>query len=450
MTRAAAPLAGMAETELRDFVRSQRWFGARDREVVDSEILDHAELGPELGSLIGLLLEIRYEGGTHDVYQLLVRTGAGDEESIVLDALDDPATVARLLEVAADDATLPSRLGTVEFSSLGELPAPPEQGHPVVRGLGVEQSNSSVVVDDSLIVKLYRRLESGVNPELELLRFFARAGFRNVPELRAWWAYSSPVMTTTLGVAQRYLPGARDGWDLCVSMLRSDPEPFLATVERLGRVVGAMHVALGSDKDDPAFAPEEASPEALALLTATIDDEIVQTFDRLPDYEVVAPIAGRGDAVRELLGGLASAGPVGPLLRYHGDLHLGQVLWFEDDWYVIDFEGEPARSLRERHAKGSPLRDVAGLLRSFSYASTVAGRAGSDIETRARELFLGGYLEIAEGSGILPPSPQLERLIGIFELEKAVYELRYELNHRPDWVHIPVAGIEELLARPGV
>ena len=358
----------------------------------------------------------------------------------------EPAAVARLIELAAGDAVVASDAGAVEFSSLRGLPDPTGID---VRPLGVEQSNSSVVVDDELIVKLYRRLEPGVNPELELLRFFSRSGFPNVPELRGWWGYSGAPMTATLGIAQRFLPDARDGWELGRSLLSTAPSSFLDTLQGLGTVVGAMHSALASDRDDPAFAPEAASPEALGLLTATIDDEIELVFDHLPDDEAVAPIAGRGEVVRQVLHGLATAGSVGQLIRLHGDLHLGQVLRAENTWFVIDFEGEPARSLPERRAKHSPLRDVAGMLRSLSYLAAVTGHSGDQTEAQARELFLDGYLDAVQSAGILPPSPQLERLISIFELEKVVYELRYELDHRPDWVHIPVSALERMLDHEG-
>jgi trehalose synthase-fused probable maltokinase len=149
--------------------------------------------------------------------------------------------------------------------------------------------------------------------------------------------------------------------------------------------------------------------------------------------------------VRDLLRGLASVGSVGRRIRHHGDLHLGQVLWADGDWLVIDFEGEPARSLAERRRKRSPLRDVAGMLRSFTYAASVADASHTDVEERARTEFLDAYVETMQGSGLLPPREATERLLQIFELEKAVYELRYELSHRPDWVPVPVAGIMRLL-----
>jgi predicted trehalose synthase len=314
------------------------------------------------------------------------------------------------------------------------------------RLVGTEQSNSSVVLDDRLVLKLYRRLEAGTNPELELLRFLSLHGFSNVPELHGWWSYTGSPTSATLGIVQRYVPDAVDGWTLALADLPVAPAAFLGRVGRLGEVVGAMHAVLASDTDDPAFAPEEASAEMLALLRATVDDEIEEVFEHLPDEESVAPIAGCGDAVRDLLGELASSGSIGKVIRHHGDLHLGQALRSDGDWFIVDFEGEPARTLPERRVKRSPLRDVAGMLRSFAYVAHVSG-CEAEVEQRARDLFLETYLGIAESARVLPPVHQTLRLLEIFELEKAVYELRYELSHRPDWVHIPVAGIESLLEK---
>jgi maltokinase len=156
---------------------------------------------------------------------------------------------------------------------------------------------------------------------------------------------------------------------------------------------------------------------------------------------------GCGGAVRDLLQSLGTFGSVGRLIRHHGDLHLGQMLWADGDWFVVDFEGEPSRSFPERRAKRSPLRDVAGMLRSLTYAVTVTGRAGGAVEEQARASFLDAYLAVAQPAGLLPAHDQVERLLAIFELEKAVYELRYELAHRPDWIYIPVDGIRRLLER---
>jgi trehalose synthase-fused probable maltokinase len=211
-----------------------------------------------------------------------------------------------------------------------------------------------------------------------------------------------------------------------------------------------MHSVLASEPSDPAFCPEEPAAEALALIVARIDEEIEQLFLSLPDDPVLEPIAGRGDEVRDRLRAIGQSGPIGRLIRHHGDYHLGQVLWTsDDDWIVLDFEGEPARPLAERRRKRSALRDVAGMLRSFSYAASASSiERGIDPpdgwEQRVRDDFLAGYLEQVDRA-IVPTGDALQRRLELFELEKAVYELRYELGHRPDWVRVPVAGIVRLL-----
>ncbi len=215
-------------------------------------------------------------------------------------------------------------------------------------------------------------------------------------------------------------------------------------------MIGELHTSLGSDNSDPAFAPDEPSTEALSILTADVDEQIERVFLELPETEAVAPIRGRGQDVREKLNALSHVAAGGRVIRTHGDLHLGQTMLTERGWVVLDFEGEPARPLPERRLKRSPLRDVAGMLRSFSYA-TAGAKLLRDVEApegweeRARERFLEGYHSAVDGS-LLPPGQQAtEQLLAVFELEKAVYELRYELNNRPDWVAIPVAGILRLL-----
>jgi trehalose synthase-fused probable maltokinase len=215
-----------------------------------------------------------------------------------------------------------------------------------------------------------------------------------------------------------------------------------------------MHSVLASDANDPAFAPEEPSEESLSLLTATIDEEIERAFLELPHDPAVAEIEGRGEEVRDRLRMLSHVGARGKLIRHHGDLHLGQTLLAPDGtWIVLDFEGEPARPLLERRRKRSPLRDVAGMLRSFAYAASTSELqhgvpAPEGWEDDAREAFLSGYKEAVDPVLMPPSEGALRTLLSIFELEKAVYELRYELNNRPDWVRIPVAGIRRLLEEP--
>ena len=449
-----APAERVSEEQLLAFVRSQRWFGARGTDVASLRVVDRIPLREESPLLVDTLAEVRYGSGMHDLYQLIV--GVRPDEELVGDVIDggegwtayeaaaEPAFARELIHLMRSGSSVAAGEATLEFSSVGTIPVEAVSLENV-RPIGLEQTNSSVVLDGELIVKVYRRLEAGMNPEVELLRFFAAHDFTRVPRLWGWWSYAGPALGASLGVAQQFVPGAVDGWTLALTELPSAPEAFLARVSRLGTVLGEMHAVLASEPGDPAFKPEEASQESLALLTATVDDEIDEVFQSLPDTAAVEPIAGRGDAVRELLRGLSSVGSVGMRIRHHGDLHLGQALFADGDWLIIDFEGEPARSLPERRRKRSPLRDVAGMLRSFTYSVQVAGVEDPSVEQRVRERFLEAYLDAVREAAILPGPEAMARLLQIFELEKAVYELRYELAHRPDWVPVPVAGIVRLL-----
>ena len=454
---ASVDLAALDEQKLADWLLDRRWFGSKARDVASIHVLDVVAVHDGPPALSAALVEARYPGGTHDVYQLLLGVGSnGGEDSVigdvrgvtVYDAFADPRACELLGGLLREGAEVHGEHARVEFHWL-EGVQPPRPGAEV-RPMGAEQSNTSIVFDDELVLKAFRRVEAGDNPELEMLRFLSERGFAHIAELGGWYQYEGELMDATFGVVQRFVPNARDGWELALDELADDPERFVTRLRDLGAVIGRMHTVLASDPTDPAFAPEEPSDESLALLTATIDEEIERIFLDLPDTEAVAPLAGRGEDVRERLQSLSHIGAAGRVIRTHGDLHLGQTMFSERGWVILDFEGEPARPLSERRLKRSPLRDVAGMLRSFSYA--VAGarllRGGSppeDWEARARDSFLEGYNETVD-HGLLPPGQQAtDTLLSVFELEKAVYELRYELNNRPDWIAIPVAGILRLL-----
>jgi maltokinase len=323
--------------------------------------------------------------------------------------------------------------------------------------MGVEQSNSSIVFADETVLKVFRRLEPGINPELEMLRFLTEHEFESIAPLQGYYEYEGRALTATLGVAQQFMTGAIGGWELALDRIGTDPAAFLISIGALGEVTAALHNALASDSDDPAFAPEEPSQEALALLVATLDEDIDRVFLRLPDDERVAPLAGRGQDVREQISNRAQLGIGGRMIRTHGDLHLGQTLHLDGAptppshrWLIIDFEGEPARPLFERRQKNSALRDVAGMLRSFAYAASASAiqrslPAPGDFERRAREAFLASYLAKIDSALLPAGDAAILNLLSIFELEKAIYELQYELDNRPDWLPIPVAGITRLL-----
>jgi maltokinase len=457
----AGDLGFLEERDLLDFVQRQRWFGSKSQEVTHATPTVVSVLRTEPPLLVSALVEIRFHAGTHDLYQLLLgfRPEADEWTSgvvaehdgwTVYDALCDPALARELVQLMRVGNTLPAEEGRIEFRPVDTSGFGADLSEP--RQLGVEQSNSSVVFGDEVILKAYRRLEAGVNPELELLRFLTARSFPNIASLGGWYAYTGPVLEATLGILQEFVPDAVDGWELVLAELGRDPDAFLARLRRLGEVTGELHSVLASDPSDPEFAPEEPSGEAIAILTATVDEEIESIFLDLPDSDAVGPIRGRGEEVREQLRLISHVGALGRVIRHHGDYHLGQVLWSGEDWIVLDFEGEPARSLPERRQKRSPLRDVAGMLRSFAYAVSAAELRGVDVpagwEERAREEFLAGYSEAVDSSVVPPGRDATQKLLTIFELEKAVYELRYELNNRPDWARIPVAGMLRLLEGP--
>jgi maltokinase len=457
---AAGDLSFLDETALHDWVIAQRWFGSKAREVSHIGIAEAVPLRTETPLLVLALIEARFGEGTHETYQLplgLRPAGENWTDRVILEA--DGWTVYDALADAAHGRELLHRIRQGDDVSLdegalrfrwAESAAAGIAGTVDVRPVGVEQSNSSVVFGDSLILKAFRRVEPGVNPELELLRFLSDRDFPHIAPLAGWYEVQGRLVDATLGILQEYLAGATDGWELVLDGLAADPAAVLDELRSLGEVTGELHSALGSEHNDPAFSPDEPSSESLALLTADVDEQIERLWVDLPEVDELEPVRGRGQDVREKLQLLSHIGAGGRVIRTHGDFHLGQTMLTARGWVILDFEGEPARPLPERRLKRSPLRDVAGMLRSFSYAAAgVRILRGTeppeDWEAHAREAFLDGYTAKVD-STLLPPGQQATaRLLAVFELEKAVYELRYELNNRPDWVGIPVAGILRLL-----
>jgi predicted trehalose synthase len=404
---------------LEDWLTEQRWFASKARAVASANVLERVALS-ESPALELDIVEARFQAGTHELYQLL----PGEPDGL--------RALARLL---GDEATIDGVAFHGGLEPTGD-----------VRSMGAEQSNSSIVFGEQQVLKVFRRIEPGINPELEMLRFLSSRDFENVATLTGWYEYTGELMQATLGILQEFVTEARDGWQLALD----DPLGLLQRLPELGAATGRMHSVLASDFADPAFAPEEPSDEALALLTATIDEQIERVFLDLPDNPALGPIAGRGEEVRDRLQMMSHVGVGGRLIRHHGDFHLGQTMLRDSGWIILDFEGEPARSLLERRRKRSPLRDVAGMLRSFAYAASASELlrgvpAPEGWEERARKAFLDAYFDAVEPTLLPAGQAAISKLLSIFELEKAVYELHYELNNRPDWVPIPVAGIARLL-----
>jgi trehalose synthase-fused probable maltokinase len=446
------------EEALRDFVLGQRWFGAKSRELAHFTVIAAPVVRQDEPLLALALVEIRFHAGTHELYHVPLGFRRDWPDAIAevegwraYDALADPELAREFVVRMRSQSDVAGGEAMVEFRTT----AAQEGGLGHVRPMGAEQSNSSLVFDDELVLKVYRRVEAGVNPELELLRFLTDRGFPAIASLEGWAAYLGTPLEATLAIVQDYVPGEGDGWELALAALSSGRgDDFVERLRLLGETTGALHTVLGSEPADPSFTSETPSGEALGLLTASVDEEIEELFVSLPDLPELEPILGRGEEVREQLRGLSHAGDVGKVIRTHGDYHLGQALWAGDRWVILDFEGEPARPIVDRRRKRSPLRDVAGMLRSFAYAASAAeiehgAQPPEGWEARARDAFLLGYLDEVD-SALIPSGSSLERLLAVFELEKAVYELRYELDNRPTWVPIPVAGIARILERAAV
>ena len=405
--------------ELLAIVSGARWFPTGDTAPDDARIVG---VPVEDGPVALAIVEVSFPPGTHEHY--LVALGPDGEAA---DVFERPEVAARLAALAG---------------------VPAEGAH--VRTFGVEQSNSCVVLDELHVLKLYRRLEAGPNPELELLRALGARRFPNAPRLEGAIETPGPPLETALASVTALVPSLGGGWELTLDSFADDPSWLPDRAWRLGEVTAGLHGALAGS-DEPHLAPEEPSAETLGLLAAAIDEEIAMTFATLPDDDALGAVAHRSEDLRDLVQELAGAGPAGLAIRTHGDYHLGQVLWSTaGDWVAIDYEGEPERSLPERRRKRSALRDLAGMTRSFAYAAD-AGVLLRGVEPPegwlrvCRDAFLDGYLSLAD-ERLLPPSRNgFDRLLALFELEKLVYELRYEARNRPDWVSIPIVGLLRLL-----
>jgi trehalose synthase-fused probable maltokinase len=425
------------QDRLLGWLREQRWFASKSQSLSGLDVVEEAAIDDELSLA---MVQVHFATGSHELYQLVL-----DPTTDSFDVLTDGQHAQHLLAAIDDAREIQGRHGCFCFRRV-EYPGGDGSTEPV-RPMGAEQSNSSVVFGDRLALKLFRKLEPGINPELEMLRFLTAHEYPNIAPLYGWYEYEGGALAATLAVAQQFIVGGTDGWELALAEIATAPDTFLERLVTLGSATAKLHSTLATGSGDPAFSPQDPSSEFLNLLKATLDDQLEKVFGHLPDTESVAPIVGLEQEVREKIT-LPAQGPIGgKSIRIHGDYHLGQTLYTEDDWTLLDFEGEPARPLNARRQKRSPLRDVASMLRSFSYATWAVklqrGQdAPADFEERARAAFLNAYFGEVD-AGLLPSGgqPQIDSLLKTFELEKALYELQYELDNRPDWVPIPVAGI---------
>ncbi|HEY2763533.1 MAG TPA: aminoglycoside phosphotransferase [Pseudonocardiaceae bacterium] len=459
-------LAGIADA-LRTILPEQRWFAGKGLPVLGVTPVRAIVLGGTDPQLVDAIVQVD-QGERHDRYQLMlgVRSElpealghawvAGIADRAVYQAEHDPELTAQLLALMNQNA----QIDGLRFATEPGVTLDTEQRS---RPIGVEQSNTSLVYGQTYILKLYRKLEAGLSPDLELHRALAAVGCKHIAAPLGNIEGELDGEPITYGMLTEFLRGTADGWAMATASVRDlladdllvdgatgstrHPHPgdvggdFASEAHRLGHAVATVHAdlatALGSSP-----APEGYPDEVAGRMHRKLDTVLAEVPE-LAAHE--STLRASYDAVRGL------AGPV-PVQRVHGDLHLGQALRSVTGWILIDFEGEPMAPLAERVAPSSPLRDVAGMLRSFDYAANhmplgdadPQQRATAAVEwaTRNQEAFCDGYAQVA-------PDPREQAvLLRAFELEKAVYEVGYEHNNRPLWIQIPLAAIARLTDRP--
>ena len=449
----------------------QRWFGHKDNALAGIELVDEVILSDGPPALVIAIVAVNFEGEVV-YYQMPLLV---EEDGRARDAAEEPGRLALLGELMAHGDSVKGNSGIFHFGGPGLDPLAEPPGRSSVRVVGAEQSNTSIVFDEQVILKFFRRVSVGMNPDLELNRFLTSEGFDHIPAQVGEMTYEGPIdgdeISIDLGIAQLFLAEGADAWEDVAQRLRafydevdpadvSEDQRFLTeeragslleSIGELGDVIASMHVSLARDEAEPEIAPVPMEIEDISELRERIESSLDSAS---LDTEL-------DEAIRTRLQALEELEDAGSKTRVHGDLHLGQVMTTPRGWMILDLEGEPMRSLEERRAKQSPLKDVAGMLRSFNYAAVSAlferGEPGSETwdrlepwaacwETLARERFLSGYLTRAHEGRFLPADRNaLVALLSAFEIEKALYELAYEESHRPEWVRIPMHGIRRSL-----
>jgi maltose alpha-D-glucosyltransferase/alpha-amylase len=519
------------ERILPNYLAPRRWFGSKTHRITRTVIVEQMEIPLDEGAAFIAFVRVDFADAPSETYvlplafaagkeaqrirdnasramiaQVRVRTKAVESEGILYDATEDAAVAAALLDAIAKRKILKGASGDIlcrTTAAFRELRGP--NGTPLAPStLKAEQSNTSIIYGNRLLLKLFRRLGEGINPDVEVSRFLTeRTSFSQIAPVAGWMEYQRPKsMPVSLAILQAYVANEGDAWHLMLDeihrylehaltrseaaplqnktvfeLTREDPPPLalellgaqLEMARLLGRRTAEMHLALASaPAEDPDFAAEELTGLYQRSLYQSMRNLIGQVFrtarDRLKHLPEgiaaeVRDIVAQQPQILKTFQELLDLDIQATRIRCHGDYHLGQVLYTGKDFVITDFEGEPARSLSERRRKRSPLQDVAGMIRSFDYAAQTAlargvnGQPAAAIEPWVRlwyawasSAFLRAYLRAAGEASFLPRSAkEQEALLRVFLLEKSIYELGYELNNRPDWVAIPLRGIRELL-----
>ncbi len=514
-----ATLQKSLPAEISQFLRDKRWFGGKAFRLSSIDVIDAVPLTTQDASALFVFANVNFEDAPTETYviPLLVQNLNEEAQSVspLADALKN-GDVLRALYGAIDQQS-------VSVGTFGEIRGlrtnfflqnvPEEANQLTPKTISGEQSNSSIIFGKKWILKVFRRIQNGENPELEVGRFLTeRTTFRHFAPVGGWLEYrDSSGAKKTLGVLQAFVSNDGDAWKYTLNALsefwREAPKRFdqiaetaaknldpktraaeeipatanqlcgdyLDAANLLGRRTAELHQALASDSSDPAFVPEPFTPEVQVHIRDTLISNASATLDLLrSQLESFAPgIRGRAqmvlDGQEEIMSTIRGAfgQPLtGQRIRLHGDYHLGQILRAQNDFIIIDFEGEPGRPIADRIVKRSALQDVAGMLRSFHYAAfgPLLAPIGEAPQGDAMQLavlagywnrwvsrsFLRGYFDAAGNAAFLPNhEAERQSLLRVSLLSKCLFELSYELNNRPDWLRVPLAGITEYLENPG-
>jgi len=494
--------AQLEQSILPRYIESQRWYAAKGESIQRAKLAAHMLWEAEGRSWMLTLLDVEGLAEPAEYFVPLTLAWEDSEEErikalapvtitkvrqqanvgVVADAFADEFFCRAMLDAIGAGQDVPAGTGTLRFRAsrhfaeiAGENPSALAVGRPAA-----QSSNTIVTLGESLFLKGYRRLRRGENPEIEVGRFLTEvAGFANCAPLAGTLEHvDANGELTALAILQGYVSNQGDGWsytldtlDRFLEQMRTATEPppkdahgaYMSLVHTLGMRTGELHRALATRTSNPAFDPEPTEESDFDAWAKRVREEAEATLALLERHRPQLPSPARDEAQLLIeqrdelftrIGDLAASRDQMLKIRHHGDYHLGQVLIEKNDFIIIDFEGEPGRPLAERRAKGSPLRDVAGMLRSFGYARFTALRHVSqtqrptDLQVRVmrqweidvRREFISAYESATRGTGLYADFGAARGLLALFELEKALYEIRYELGNRPGWVSIPLQG----------
>ncbi len=508
------------------FLKKQRWFASKAQKILKISITETIPIKNNNGSSLVLILKVTYTSGPEEYYHLplsfleleqattllqekpnfiLLQYESTEKEGIIYDSILDEDFHQTILQLVAKRRVIKTSEGKLKaypgkyFKNIRKTMDSFEQSNP----LGTEQSNTSILYGHELIYKLFRKLDEGVNPDLEIVKYITeKTDYKNVPSFAGAIEYQGKDGSlVTLGILYPFVQSEGNMWDYGQDyliryyervlskitqidkypslpssyfekfeadvpeiMLELIGAPFLEITYQLGKRTAELHQSLARPSQNPDFKPESYSLLYQRSLYQSMQSLVKRVFLTLNKNSNRCPKTIQGDLkdvlslestivnhCRKILSKKIKAKKI----RVHGDYHLGQVLYTGNDFYIIDFEGEPARPLGERRLKRSPLKDVAGMLRSFHYATfaplmqnKIAGEY-EDLEHWAKlwtyyvsKTFLNAYLKHIESAGIIPEDKaEISKLLSIYLLEKSVYEVGYEINNRPDWLSIPLKGI---------